>query len=193
LLYARAGGQGQVVDAAITDGVAMLSTVVHSLMAAGRWQDARGANNLDGGAPFYRCYRCADGGYVAVGALEPQFFALLLAGLGFDADRFVQHDRSCWPDMQVAFAEAFAGRPRAHWADVFGDGDACVQPVLSFAEAPLHPHSRARGAYFEQQGNWVPAPAPRLSATPAVAGPPAWETRREDVLARWEPKPPISP
>ncbi|MDB5670295.1 MAG: L-carnitine dehydratase/bile acid-inducible protein [Alphaproteobacteria bacterium] len=193
LLHARASGEGQVVDAAITDGVAMLSTVVHSLMAAGRWRGERGTNTLDGGAPFYRCYRCADGEYVAVGALEPQFFALLLAGLGISAERFVQRDQSCWAEMEAVFAEAFAGRPRSHWLEMFATTDACVQPVLSFEEAPLHPHNRARGTYFERDGDWVPAPAPRLGTTPAVAGPPAWETKPADVLARWSTTLPISP
>jgi alpha-methylacyl-CoA racemase len=189
LLHARVSGEGQVVDAAITDGVAMLSTVFHGLIAAGGWHEARGSNSLDGGAPFYRCYRCADGEFVAVGALEPQFFALLLDGLGIAADRFVQRDPSCWREMQAAFAQAFAARPRAHWVAKFGDGDACVQPVLSFSEAPHHPHNQARGSYFEQEGHWVPAPAPRLSATPMAAGPPAWETNEAEVRARWASKP----
>lgn len=162
LTATRAGGAGRVVDAAMTDGAALLSTLFHTLHGARLWQDRREANLLDGGAPFYRCYACADGRHVAVGAIEPQFFMALLDGLELGAWRDAQHDRARWPAMQAAFAQAFAARPRDAWADRFAATDACVTPVLDFAEAPHHPHNVARGTFVEGMGGWVPTPAPRF-------------------------------
>ena len=184
LLSARTTGKGQVVDVAMTDGVASLLSMVHGFMATGRWQDRREANLLDGAAPFYRCYRCADGGYVAVGALEPQFFAQLLKRLGIASDRYVQNDRACWPQMEADLAAAFADRTRDEWASVFAGTDACVSPVLSLAEATVHPHNAARQTYLLRGGFAQPAPAPRFSATQSKVGEPV-ERSLEEQLALW--------
>lgn len=184
LLEAQKSARGQVVDAAMTDGAALLMSLFHSMRAGGAWADRRAANLLDGGAPFYRCYACADGRHVAVGALEPPFFAALLDGLGIPRDRFVQHDRAGWPAMQAAFAAAFAARPRNAWAASFDGTDACVTPVLSLEEAPLHPHNHARGTFLRRNGIDQPAPAPRFSAGVDPIGEPATVTV-EQMLQRW--------
>lgn len=168
LLSARSTGRGQVVDAAMIDGVANLLALFHAFIASGQWHDQRASNLLDGAAPFYRCYACADGRYVAVGAIEPQFFALLLHGLDISGDRFHQSDKACWPAMATAFAAAFAKQPRAYWEDRFGGSDACVTPVLSLQEAMHHPANVARGMFVEHQGVTQSAPAPRFSATPGA-------------------------
>ena len=161
-------GLGQVVDAAMVDGSALLTSFVYGLRAAGGWQDARGSNLLDGGAPFYDTYATADGGYVAVGALEPQFYAALLHGLGLvDAGLPDQHDRAGWPVLRQRFAETFAQRTRADWEQIFAGTDACVSPVLSLAEAPADPHAVARNAFVTVGEVTQPAPAPRFGRTPA--------------------------
>ncbi len=166
-------GLGQVIDAAMVDGSALLTSFVYGMRAAGGWQDRRGSNLLDGGAPFYDSYATADGQYVAVGALEPQFYAALLHGLGLaDAGLPGQHDRAGWPVLRQRFAETFAQRTRAEWEQVFAGTDACVSPVLSPAEAPGHPHAVARNAFVAVGGVTQPAPAPRFGRTPA-ARPPA--------------------
>lgn len=164
LFERQRSGRGQVVDAAMVDGAASLASIFHGLRAAGQWGGGRGANLLDGGVPFYDTYACSDGRFVAVGALEPKFFAAFAAGLGLDA-RFVrgQYDRRLWPPMREAIAAAFAAQPRDHWAALFEEGDACVAPVLGLDEAAAHPHARARGAYVEVDGVVQPAPAPRFS------------------------------
>jgi alpha-methylacyl-CoA racemase len=165
-------GTGQVVDAAMVDGSALLTSFLYGLLATGAWQDRRGSNLIDGGAPFYDTYVCADGGHVAVGALEPQFYAALLAGLGLtDAGLPAQHDRAGWPVLRERFAAAFASRTRDAWAQVFAGMDACVFPVLSLTEAPVHPHAAARSAFVEVGGIVQPAPAPRFSRS--AAGQPA--------------------
>ena len=180
VLNARATGIGRVIDAAMVDGVAALSTAIHGLANAGRWQDEREANTLDGGAPFYRCYACSDGKFVAVAALEPQFFSQLLEGLDIDPARFDRRDRSQWAEMAGAFTERLASRTRDQWAASFEASDACVTPVLSFLEAKRHPHNVARDTYRMP----LPAAAPRFS--PAVAGATAGgATDVEAVLARW--------
>ncbi len=171
LVSARTTGRGQVVDAAMTDGSALLMSMFYAMHAAGFWRDARAANLLDGGAPFYRTYACADGGHVAVGAIEPPLFAALLAGLGLDATGIDQHDRSAWPTLAGRLAARFAERSRDDWAAVFAGTDACVTPVLSLAEAPDHPHNRARATFAAPAGPEQPMPAPRFSATPAVPVP----------------------
>jgi alpha-methylacyl-CoA racemase len=167
LLEARQSGRGQVVDAAIADGTAMLQAMSYGMLAAGAWADQRGVNLLDSGAPFYDVYETADGRYMAVGALEPQFFArfveLLFAPEGPPADLPAQHDRARWPDLRARFAGRFASRPQADWTKVFEGTDACVAPVLSMTEAPRHPHLAARGTYAEVDGVVQPAPAPRFS------------------------------
>jgi alpha-methylacyl-CoA racemase len=160
-------GHGQVVDAAMVDGSASLLTMVHGLLGDGYWTDRRQANLLDGGAPFYDTYRCADGRWVAVGALEPQFYAELLDRLGVTHDA-PQHDVRAWPRLREALTAAFAARPRDEWAEHFAGTDACVAPVLSLAEAPHHPHLRARGTFTEVDGVPQPRVAPRFSVTPGL-------------------------
>jgi len=168
LLHARATGEGQVVDAAMVDGASVLGAMVFGLAAAGGWSPERGTNLLDGGAPFYAVYQAGDGGYVAVGAIEPQFFAVLLDGLGLPAELAAeQWDRDRWPAHRDTIAAAFACRGRDEWADVFAGTDACVAPVLSYEEAPQQPHLAARGTFVEVAGVIQPAPAPRFSGTPS--------------------------
>ena len=182
ILSARATGEGQVVDAAMTDGSALLTAMMHGQLAAGRWTAERQANMLDGAAPFYGTYTCADGEYVAVGAIEPQFTAELLDGLGVpadDPDREAWYDKASWPRLRERVAKVFATRTRDEWVAVFDGSDACVAPVLSLAEAPRHPHNVSRGTFVESHGITQPAPAPRFSATPATPGPPPREATEE--------------
>lgn len=175
VLSARATGRGQVVDAAMVEGAASLMAMIYGFHGRGQWSVRRGENLFDSGAPWYDTYACADGRYVAVGALEPQFFAVLLERLGLreriDADR--QLDRDTWPHQRAEFEAAFAAHPRAHWESVFADVDACVTPVLDMDEAPAHPHNAARGAFVTLDGVTQPAPAPRFSGTPNAAPAPA--------------------
>ena len=190
LLNARRTGEGQVVDAAMTDGTASLMAMFYGMRGAGLWSDERRANLLDGGAPFYDTYRCSDGGWVAVGSIEPQFYAAMLELLGVE-DRegaLARHfDTSDWPARKALIAAAFAEKPRDHWAQLMSDTDACVAPVLSLAEAPDHPHNRARGAFLELGGVIQPNAAPRFSVTPgAVQGPArAAGADTEAVLREW--------
>ena len=166
ILHARASGRGQVVDAAMVDGAASLMAAIYGAHAIGFWRDERGANLLDGGAPFYRVYATADGRHVAVGAIEPQFYAALVRGLSLDeASLPGQLDRDCWGEVSERFAAIFRTRTRDEWCEVFAGTDACVAPVLSLAEAPNHAHARARRAFVEVDGVAQPAPAPRFSAT----------------------------
>jgi alpha-methylacyl-CoA racemase len=168
-------GWGQVVDAAMVDGSALLTAMFHGMRAAGLWSDERGTNLLDTGAPFYDCYETADGRFMAVGALEPQFFMALCSGLGLDPGGLpMQYDPSGWPVLRERFAAAFRTRTRAEWEQVFGGIDACVAPVLTMEEAIRHPHNLARGTFVEVGGITQPGPAPRFSRTPsAVPAPPA--------------------
>ncbi|WP_026212631.1 CaiB/BaiF CoA transferase family protein [Longispora albida] len=161
---ARTSGLGQVVDAAIVDGAAVLSTMLYGMLHGGHWRDERGVNLLDTGAPFYDVYECSDGGHVSVGALEPQFYAAFLDRLGLPADI----DRSSWDDLRTAIATRFKERTRDEWAATFDGSDACVAPVLSLLEAPSHPHLAARGTFVTRDGVLQPAPAPRFSRTPAT-------------------------
>ncbi len=171
LLHARSTGQGQVVDAAITDGAAYLTTMTRTLLAAGDWQDRREANLLDGGAPNYRCYRCADGEYVAVGALEPKFWGELVRLLGVDPDTVPSpYDRAQWQNCGDWLAGMFATKSRDAWAELFAGTDACVAPVLSLTEAPAHPHNRDRNSFTDIAGAQVAAPVPRMSVTPPEPG-----------------------
>ncbi len=167
ILNARATGRGQVVDAAMTDGTALISAMIHGFRGAGAWEDRREANLLDGGAYFYGLYECADGGFVAVGAIEPQFHAVLLAGLGLDPAEFDQADQASWPAARARLAAVFARAPRAHWERLFAGSDACVSPVLDWAEAPGHPQNATRGAFTTLGAVTHPAPAPRFERTPA--------------------------
>ena len=174
LLERTTSGKGQVVDAAMVDGVTSLLAMTYGFRAAGGWQDERGSNLLDGGAPFYDTYQCSDGRYVAIGALEPQFWALVVQTLGLQ-DLPDQYDQAGWPVLRERLAEAFARRTRDQWAAVFDDLDACVSPVLELGEAPGHPHLTARGTVVDIDGVQQPAPAPRFSRTPGEIGRPAGE------------------
>jgi alpha-methylacyl-CoA racemase len=170
VLEARRTGRGQVVDSAIVDGTALLTALFYGLRAAGRWSDGREANLLDGGAPFYRSYECADGGFVAVGAIEPKFSAELLGRLGVAADdplRAGLYDQSLWPELRSRLASVFRTRTRDEWCEILEGTDACVAPVLSLAEAPRHPHNLARRTFQEVAGVVQPAPAPRFSNSKA--------------------------
>ncbi len=170
VLHARETGEGQVVDAAMVDGSALLTTAMHGHIAEGWWAPARESNLLDGGAPFYTVYETADGGHMAVGALEPQFYAVLLEGLGVDRETLPgQLDRQGWPAIRAVLAARFAERTRDEWAEHFAGIDACVAPVLDAGEAPRHPHNRARGVFIEVEGVTQPAPGPRFSATTATS------------------------
>lgn len=189
MLEAKTSGRGQVVDAAITDGTAHLMAMIQSMAAAGLWQDKRQANLLDGGAPYYGVYRCACGGFVSVGALEPQFYAELLRLMGLEGEDLPgRNDPANWPQLRRRFEAVFAGRTRDEWTALMEGTDACFAPVLTIAEAPGHPHNVARATYAEIDGIRQPAPAPRLSRTPGqVAGASQSEPLEvEDVLARWE-------
>jgi len=184
LLEAKSTGKGRVVDAAMTDGSALLMSLFQALSARGLWSETRGANLLDGGAPFYRCYACRDGRFIAVGALEPQFYAALIAGLGLEPESAPQFDLAGWPALHARFAAVFATRDRDDWAAHFEGTDACVTPVLTLAEAARHPHNAARGTFVEQ-GVTQAAPAPRFAGTPA--GPTAQPAPMtlEDARSRW--------
>ncbi|MFV2173683.1 CaiB/BaiF CoA transferase family protein [Actinomadura sp. LOL_016] len=168
LLESRTSGRGQVVDAAIVDGTAHLSTFIHGFLAGGIWQDRRGVNMLDTGAPWYDVYETADGKHMAVGAIEPQFYAEFVRLLGLEGEDLPgQHDTARWPDLRDRFATAFKARTRDEWAEVFLPSDACVAPVLSLEEAKDHPYNTARDVFPELGGHRQPAPAPRFSRTPA--------------------------
>lgn len=165
LHHARATGTGQVVDAAIVDGAAHLATMIHGMLAAGRWQDRRAANLLDGGCPFYGTYETADGGYMAVGALEQQFYEEFVDLLGIRDRAPARKDVARWGELREMVAARFKARTRDEWTAVFEGSDACVAPVLSLREAPHHPHLAARGTFTDFGGITQPAPAPRFSAT----------------------------
>ena len=168
LLERSHSGKGQIVDAAMVDGAAYLSTFVYKFRNAGMWRDERGTNMLDGAAPFYDTYRTKDGQYMSVGAIEPQFYAALLKGLGLDAATAPQQmDQSTWRETAARFSEIFAARTRDEWCAIFDGTDACVAPVLHLGEADSHPHNRARRLLIaDRQGKLEPAPAPRLSRSP---------------------------
>ncbi|MBO0821720.1 MAG: CoA transferase, partial [Nocardiopsaceae bacterium] len=175
VLAARATGRGQVVDAAIVDGASVLQAATWGYLAGGAWTDRRGANFLDGGAPYYSVYPTADGRHMAVGALEPKFYAtlveLLFAPEGAPADLPGQHDTDRWGELRSALAARFATRTQAEWTAVFSGSDACVAPVLPMREAPAHPHLAARGTYVEVDGVTQPAPAPRFGSAASPGAP----------------------
>lgn len=185
LFERETSGRGQIVDAAMVDGAASLTAFVRGLLGLGAWTTQRESNLLDGAAPFYRTYAAADGDYLAVGCLEPQFYAEFLDRLELDAAEWPQYDRERWPDQQRRLAGIFAEQPRAHWEEVFADSDACVAPILDLEEAPAHPHTHARGTFVDVGGETQPAPAPRLSRTPGRAGDPAPEPGQhtDEILA----------
>ena len=170
LLEAARSGQGQVVDTAMVDGAASLMTMIHAFHRMGIWNEQRAANMLDTGAPFYEVYETADGQWMAVGAIERQFYAKLLEGLGLadDASLPDQQSRADWPAMKERFAAIFKNKTRDEWSAIFDGTDACVAPVLSPWEVHEHPHIAARKTYIEVDGAWQPAPVPRFSRTPAA-------------------------
>ncbi|MFF1464016.1 CaiB/BaiF CoA transferase family protein [Streptomyces sp. NPDC058330] len=189
LLTARATGRGQVVDAAIVDGAAHLTTMFWGRLAEGTWRDARGRNLLDGGCPYYGVYETADGGWMAVGALEPQFYAAFVSLLGLGGDGLPDRaDPHNWPELRAGFAARFKTATREEWAAVFAGTDACVAPVLSLHEAAGHPHLTGRGTYTEAYGITQPAPAPRFSETPgSLRLPPALPgAHTPDVARDWD-------
>ena len=191
LLEAGRSGQGQVVDAAICDGASLLATTYHGKLRDGDWVNRRQANMLDGGAHFYGCYACADGKYVSIGAIEPQFYRLLLERCGIDDPDFQrQWDRAQWPALRARLAALIAGKTRDEWCALLEGSDACFAPVLDFEEAPDHPQHRARASFVETDGIRHPAPAPRLSRTPGQARPiPQPGQHTEELLAGlgWSP------
>jgi alpha-methylacyl-CoA racemase len=183
----QTSGKGQVVDAAMVDGSSVLAQMMWHMRTSGLWSDVRGTNMLDGGAPYYDTYECADGRYVAVGAIEPQFYAAMLAGLGLEAaDLPPQNDTARWPELRALLTKAFGAHDRDHWAKVFADSDACVTPVLAFNEVLTEPHITERDTFYEFNGGLQPLPAPRFSRTapetPRAAAPVAGAA---EILADW--------
>ncbi|MCA0243495.1 MAG: CoA transferase [Proteobacteria bacterium] len=189
LLEARQSGLGQVVDAAIVDGTLSMATTFYGLHAAGLWNAERGSNVLDSGAPFYDVYECADGHWISIGPIEARFYAQLLSRLELDpAALGAQHDRAAWPQARQQIADRFRQRTRAQWCELLEGSDVCFAPVLSFAEAPQHPHLQARGSFVEVGGVVQPAPAPRFSrSVPATPTPPRERPEADvaAVLAAW--------
>ena len=188
VIEARASGRGQVVDAAMVDGAALLAAMFSGFLASGIWRETRGTNILDAGAPWYDTYETRDGKHVAVGAIEAKFYAELLARLGLDASlAATQHDRRTWPALRAALAERFGEKTRDEWSAVFAGVDACVAPVLTFAESRAHPQVVARGGAIEIGGVAQPAPAPRFARTPGAATrpPPERGSGGAEALADW--------
>jgi len=188
ILEARSSGRGQVVDAAMTEGSALLMTMIYGARNAGLWSQERGTNLLDGGAPFYDVYATSDGGAVAVGCLEPRFYAELLRLLDLERPGLADHtDRERWPAIRDALAETFAGGTRAEWEALFEGSEVCFAPVLDLDEAPRHPHNVARGAFYEADGGMLPMPSPRFGRTPAGRPGPvsAAGADTEATLADW--------
>jgi len=188
LWEARQSGRGQVVDAAMVDGSAVLMAMMYGLKAAGMWTDDRGANILDGGAHFYDAYETADHRFVAIGSLEPQFYAQLLELAEIDDPDFqMQHDRSRWPQLKEKIARVFKTKTRDQWCDIMLGSDVCFAPVLSMDEAPRHPHNEARRTFVKIDGVVNPAPAPRFSRTmPEIQSPPPKPGQHNhSALADW--------
>jgi alpha-methylacyl-CoA racemase len=188
LLKARDSGQGQVIDAAMVEGSSVLQCMIHGLAAMGLWREQRSANLLDGGAHFYRCYETKDAKYVAVGAIEPQFYAALLKSLALDPEEFQpQLDSTQWPRMCARLAEVFRTRTRDEWCALLEGTDACVAPVLSMTEARHHPHNRARGSFVEVAGVLQPSPVPRFSESGSEirAAPPVPGQHSRQALLDW--------
>ncbi|QGG94815.1 CoA transferase [Actinomarinicola tropica] len=185
LLEAQRTGEGQVVDAAMVDGAAVLMTMFHAFTAMGIWNPERGTNMLDSGAHFYDVYETADGKYVSIGSIEPQFYAelLRLTGLTDEADFAAQQDRSRWPQLKERLTEVFRTKTRDEWCEIMEGTDVCFAPVLSIAEAPQHPHNVERGTFVEVAGITQPAPAPRFSRTEAeIQRPPSHAGQHTDEV-----------
>jgi alpha-methylacyl-CoA racemase len=171
LLERQSSGEGQVIDAAMSDGAASLMSIFYARLAAGVWQDERGVNAIDGGAPWYDVYETSDGEHIAIGAIEGRFYARLIALLGLDAQTLPkQHDKAHWPELRARLRDGFKQKTRNEWCELLQGQDVCFAPVLSLAEAPEHPHNRARGTFVERDGLVQPAPAPRFSRTPGGIG-----------------------
>ena len=188
VVEARSSGLGQIIDAAMLDSASLMTTMFAGLRANGQWRDERGANLLDGGAPWYDSYTTLDGHCMAVGAIEPKFYAQLIERLGLAGHALpAQHERARWPELRAAFAGAFGSKTRDAWCAVFAGSDACVAPVLSFGEAAAHPHQQARAGNVTLDGIEQPAPAPRLSRTPGQVryGPPERGAGGRAALADW--------
>ena len=189
LFETKVSGKGQVIDVAMVDGAALLMSMMHSFKAMGVWSSERGTNMLDSGAPYYDAYETADGAYISLGSIEPQFMAEMLQITGLDAEVSVggMNDRSDWPRLKARVAEVIKTKTRAEWDAAFEGSDACFAPLLSLDEAPEHPHNVARGLFVEENGVTQPAPAPRFSRTPAeISRPPAFPGQHTDeVLAEW--------
>ena len=188
LLEARISGQGQVVDAAMTDGSAALMAMMYGFKAKGMWTNERGTNLFDGGAHFYDSYECADGKWVAIGPFEPQFYSLLLNLCGLDDTEFEdQRNPEKWPELKIKLAAIFKTKSRDQWSAIMDGTDACLTPILDLDEAPLHPHNQARKTYVELDGVMQPAPAPRFSRTvPEIQGPPPVAGEHtEAILEKW--------
>ncbi len=188
LLEARSSGKGQVVDAAIVDGAALLTSIVCDLKALGLWQNKLQSNLLDGGAHFYDTYECADGQWISIGSLEPQFYTLLLEKLGITDPDFAlsrQRDPAAWPGLKRKIADIFRSQPSSHWRALLEGTDVCFAPVLTLEEAAQHPHNRARGTFFEREGILQPAPAPRFSRTvPGQPGPSPYIGEHDDEILK---------
>jgi alpha-methylacyl-CoA racemase len=188
VLESRTSGRGQVVEASMLDGVAVLSARLHGLRAAGVYNGEPGTNYLDSGAPFYDTYACSDGKYLAVGALEPDFYNEFVKRLGVDVSSWpAQNDEAGWPELRRLIGEEISTRSRDEWATIFGGTDSCVTPVLDFYEAAAHPHNAERGLFQEVAGVLHPAPSPRFSRTPArpASVPHADELSLDQLLDRW--------
>ncbi len=174
VIHARTTGKGQVVDAAMTDGSALLMSMMYGFMASGHWTDRRASNMLDGGAHFYGTYQCSDGKWVAIGSIEPQFYALLIEKSGLkDVDMLAQRNPDTWPDMKIRLAQVFSTRTRSQWCEIMEGSDVCFAPVLGMKEVADHPHNIARQTFCEVDGVLQPSPAPRFSETTVnIAHPP---------------------
>jgi alpha-methylacyl-CoA racemase len=167
LVERHSSGRGQVIDAAMSEGAASMMSIFYARLAAGLWRDERGVNAIDGGAPWYGVYETADGKYISIGCIEGRFYATLIGCLGLDAATLPrQHDRARWPELRARLRDAFKQKTRDEWCESLAGHDVCFAPVLSLAEAPAHPHNRARGTFMERDGVIQPAPAPRFSRTP---------------------------
>ena len=185
----QSSGQGQVIDVAMTEGAAHLMAMMYSLKHNQMWSEFRGSNLLDGGAHFYGTFECEDGEWVAIGSIEPQFYALLLEKAGMDDDRFKQQmDSAHWPALKNALAEIFRSKTRDQWCTLMEGSDVCFAPVLSMAEAPGHPHNMARQTFVDYDGVMQPAPAPRFSRTePELSrSPPTPGEHTAEVLKDWD-------
>jgi alpha-methylacyl-CoA racemase len=188
VIHARASGQGQVIDCAMTDGAASLMSMFYGMSASGVWADAREANMLDGGAQFYGTYECSCGRWISLGSIEPQFYALLLEKAELEDPAFkAQMNRGEWPDLKAKLAAVIKTKTRDAWCEIMDATDVCFAPVLTLKEAPTHPHNAARQTFVEVAGVTQPAPAPRFSATPGAVNspPPPIGAHTAEVLAEW--------